>query len=290
MKTSRIIATAVALFVLAGCEKDQTAEVDEADAAYADAMSQEHSSDTSDASPAAEAAPGRPVISQDMPYTEYNDELVYGYFSAPEDMFEPLPAVIMIHEWWGLNDNIKAMADRLAAEGYIVFAVDLYGGATAENGADARELMTAASEDPESIKSNLRAAYDFVTMTAGAPKVGSLGWCFGGGWSLQTAMLYPDELDATVIYYGRVTSDQELLRPISSPILGIFAADDQGIKLEDVESFRDALGDLYKDHAIHIYPDVGHAFANPTGQRYNAEAAEDAWRRTLAFLQHHLGN
>ena len=290
MNTSRLIATAVALFALAGCEQNQTSGTDEADAEYADAMSAEHAADTSDASPAAEAAPKRPVISQEMPYTEHQDELVYGYFSAPEDMFEPLPAVIMIHEWWGLNDNVKAMADRLAAEGYIVFAVDLYGGATADNANQARALMEAVAEDPESAKENIRAAYEFVTLTAGAPKVGSLGWCFGGGWSLQTAMLYPDDLDAAVIYYGRVTADQDLLRPVNAPILGIFAADDQGIPVSGVEAFRDALGDLYKDYAIHIYPDVGHAFANPTGQRYNEEAAEDAWRRTTAFLRHHLGN
>ena len=289
MKMSLLLITVLALLALTACEKISAPDADkEAGRANADAMAGEHADDTTDASPAAEASPARAVIGQDMPYTEFNDELVYGYFAAPDDMFEPLPAVIMIHEWWGLNDNVKAMADRLAAEGYIVFAVDLYGGASAATPEEARELMLTVVEDPEAANRNIRAAYDFLESTAGAPRVGSLGWCFGGAWSLNTAMLYPDDLDAAVIYYGRVTADDEALRPVNAPILGIFAAEDQGIPVESVEAFRGSLQRLRKDHAIHIYPDVGHAFANPTGQRYNAEAADDAWRRTLAFFKLHL--
>ena len=256
--------------------------------ANVDAMSTEHADDTTEPSPAALPAPARPVISQAMAYTEYRDELVYGYFSAPADMFEPLPAVIMIHEWWGLNDNIRAMADRLAGEGYIVFAVDLFGGRTAETPAEARILMMETVEDPESAESNLRAAFDFVSNTAGAPRIGSIGWCFGGGWSLGTAQLFPDELDASVIYYGRVTDDEDLLRPIDAPILGFFGAEDAGIKVESVEAFRQSLERLRKNHEIHIYPGTRHAFANPTGKNYDAAVAEDAWRRTLEFLDLHL--
>jgi len=202
-----------------------------------------------------------------MAYTEYRDELVHGYFSAPADMFEPLPAVIMIHEWWGLNDNVRAMADRLAAEGYIVFAVDLYAGEVAQTPDEARGLMMQAVEDPESANDNIRAAYDFVKRTAGAPRIGSLGWCFGGGWSLNTARLFPDDLDASVIYYGQVTADEEVLRPINTPILGLFAAEDAGIKVASVEEFRDALERLRKNYEVHVYPGVGHAFANPTGRK-----------------------
>lgn len=274
-----------------GCGADQ-AETDEAAKAAGrenvDAMSREHADDTTDPSPAAQTAPARPVISQTMAYTEYRDELIYGYFAAPADMFEPLPAIIMIHEWWGLNDNIRAMADRLAGEGYIVFAVDLYRGKTANTPGEARVLMMNAVEDPEPAKENIRAAFDFVNNVAGAPRIGSIGWCFGGGWSLNTAQLFPEELDAAVIYYGQVTDDEELLRPIGAPILGLFAADDAGIKVASVEAFRDALGRLRKNYDIHIYPGVGHAFANPTGRNYDATTAEDAWRRTLEFLDLHL--
>ena len=110
----------------------------------------------------------------------------------------------------------------------------------------------------------------------------------GGGWSLSAAQLLPDELDASVIYYGQVTADEDKLRPVTTPILGLFAAEDTGITVESVEAFRAALERLRKEHEIHIYPGVGHAFANPTGRNYNAEAAEDAWARTLEFLAHHL--
>jgi carboxymethylenebutenolidase len=223
-----------------------------------------------------------------MAYTEYRDELVYGYFSAPADMFEPLPAIIMIHEWWGLNDNIRAMADRLAGEGYIVFAVDLFRGKVASTPGEARVLMMAAVEDPEAARENIRAAFNFASNTAGAPRIGSVGWCFGGGWSLNTAQLFPEELDAAVIYYGQVTADEELLRPIGAPILGLFAADDAGIKVASVEAFRDALEKLRKNYTVHIYPGVGHAFANPSGRNYDAATADDAWRRTLEFFDLHL--
>jgi len=256
--------------------------------ATADAMSEEHANDSTAPSEAATTAPSRAVSSQEMPYTEVGDELVYGYFSAPADMFEPLPAVIMIHEWWGLNDNIRAMADRLAAEGYIVFAVDLYAGNTASTPSEARALMVEVIEDPEPANQNIRAAYEFLTQNAGATHVGSLGWCFGGHWSLNTALLFPDDLDASVIYYGQVTDDEDALRTLNMPVLGLFAAEDRGIKVDTVEAFRDALERLRKNHDIHIYPGVGHAFANPTGNNYNAAAAEDAWRRTLEFLKLHL--
>ncbi len=273
---------------LAACSNDKG--IADAERANVDAMAREHASDTTEPSPAAMIDPARPVISQTMAYSEYKDELVYGYFSAPADMFEPLPAIIMIHEWWGLNDNIRAMADRLAGEGYIVFAVDLFGGKSATTPGEARALMMEAIEDADAGRENIKKAFEFVSETAGAPKVGSIGWCFGGGWSLTTAQLFPDDIDASVIYYGQVTSDDDLLRPVNAPILGLFGAEDAGIKVETAIAFREALERLRKDYEVHIYPGVGHAFANPSGRNYDAAAAEDAWRRTLEFFAKHLSN
>lgn len=290
-KTGIVAALLISGALLNACgssDQDTAARDQAAGRANVDAMTREHAGDTAAPSPAAEIPPERAVISETLPYAELGEQLVYGYFVAPSDMFEPLPAVIMIHEWWGLNDNIRAMADRLAGEGYIVLAVDLYGGKVAGNSAEARELMLAVVEDPESANANIRSAYEFVSATAGAPRVASLGWCFGGGWSLNTAQLFPDDLDATVIYYGQVTSDEDKLRPINSPILGIFAEQDTGIKVSSVKAFGEALANLRKNHDIHIYPGVGHAFANPTGNNYNEAAATDAWRRTLEFLDLHL--
>ncbi len=282
---------ACSTLLLGACESEQPNTADASQQAAlenVDAMSREHANDTAVASPAVDAAPVRAVISQSMAYTENKDELVYGYFSAPADMFEPLPAVIMIHEWWGLNDNIRAMADRLAGEGYIVFAVDMFNGKVATTPGEARVLMTQAIEDPEAANQNIRAAFKFVNETAGAPRVGVIGWCFGGGWSLNTARLFPEELDASVIYYGQVTDDEAALRPIGAPILGLFGADDSGIKVDSVRAFETSLERLRKNFEIHIYPGVGHAFANPTGTNYNSAAAEDAWRRTLEFFDLHL--
>jgi carboxymethylenebutenolidase len=271
---------------------DKGASSDDAETAAArdnvEAMSREHADDTTDPSPATLPAPRRDVESEPrMAYAEVGDQLVYGYFAVPADVAEPLPALILIHEWWGLNDNIRAMADRLAGEGYMVLAVDMYGGRVASNVADAQQLMREVVEEPELANNNIRAAYEFLE-TAGAPRIGSLGWCFGGGWSLNTARLFPDDLDASVIFYGRVTDDEDALRPVNVPILGLFGGADTGIPVASVEAFRDSLQRLRKDYEIHIYPDVGHAFANPTGQNYDADAATDAWDKTLDFLARHL--
>ncbi len=255
-----------------------------------EAMAREHAADSSEPSPATQIEPRRAVVSERLPYGEVGDKLVYGYFVFPADMIEPLPAVIMIHEWWGLNDNIHAMADRLAGEGYIVLAIDLFGGDVATTAQAARQLVLRVVENPEPAYDNIRAAYTFVNDIAGAPRTGSLGWCFGGGWSLNTAMLFPDELDAAVIYYGQVTDDEEQLRPVNVPILGLFGARDTGIKVASVQAFEAALQRLRKPHSIHIYPDADHAFANPSGRAYNASVAGDAWGKTLEFLAQNLAD
>ena len=253
-----------------------------------DAMSREHAEDTTEASPGAVIAPAREVISDPrLPYSELGDQLVYGHFAAPADVFEPLPAIILIHEWWGLNDYVRAVANRLAGEGYMVLAVDLYGGKVAESSEAARVMMLEVVEDPQLAEDNIRSAYQFLE-TAGAPRIGSMGRSFGGGWSLNTARLFPTELDAAVIYYGQVTSDEDKLSPIEAPILGLFGGADTGISVDSVEAFRGALERLRKDHEIHIYPDVGHAFSNPTGPNYDAQAAADAWQKTIDFLGRHL--
>jgi carboxymethylenebutenolidase len=278
----------VTLLCVAACDSNTPPAEQQAALDNVEAMAAEHANDTTEPSEAAQIAPRRAVIAERLPYAEVDDQLVYGYFVFPADMVEPLPAIIMIHEWWGLNDNVRAMADRLAAEGYIVLAVDLFDGDVAPTAGAARQLMLRVVENQDSASENIRQAYDFVNTIAAAPRVASLGWCFGGGWSLNTAMLFPNELDAAVIYYGQVTEDEDQLRPLSMPILGLFGAADSGIKIESVRAFEDALERLRKSHEIHVYPGAKHAFANPTGNAYDATAAEDAWQKTLAFLQANL--
>jgi len=230
----------------------------------------------------------REVIAESMPYAEVGDELVYGYFVVPADMFEPLPAVIMIHEWWGLDKNVRAKADRLAAAGYIVFAVDLFGGKTATTPSEARALMLSVVEDPEAASEKLRSAYQFVSEIAGAPAVATLGWRFGGTWALNTALLLPDDIAAVVVYYAQVTTDEAKLGLISAPVLGLFAGDDASVNRASIEAFRGALQRLKKDFDIHIYDGVRQGFANEEATNYDRNAADDAWQRTIEFLQRHL--
>ncbi len=206
-----------------------------------------------------------------------------GYFVRPRSS-ESRPGVVMIHEWWGLNDNIKAAADRLAGEGYQVLAVDLYRGEVATAPERARELS--GSIDQGEASDNLAAAVQFL-LDMDAPAVGSLGWCFGGGQSLQLA-LSGVPLDATVIYYGQLVTDPAELESITWPVLGIFGDQDTSIPVAEVEEFRIGLDQADVPNEIHVYPGVGHAFANPSGDNYAPEETADAWEKTLQFLDETL--
>jgi carboxymethylenebutenolidase len=272
-----------ALFGMAACEPPQTVMDDEQAAAV------ENVDDAATPDDTASIAPARAVVADEkLAYAEVGEELSYGHFVIPADMVEPFPAILVIHEWWGLNESVRAMADRLAGQGYIVLAVDLFGGETATTPADARELMLDVVENPDVATENIQQAYKFLKDTAGAPRIASLGWDFGGGWSLNAALLFPDELNAAVIYYGQVTDNEANLRRLNVPILGIFGNEDKAIPVKSVKSFEQALINLEKNYDIEIYPGVGHAFANPTGRNYNAEAAGKAWEKTVAFLDRHL--
>ncbi len=255
---------------------------------YVDRMAREHRDDVPVASAATAVAPAGEVATRDVVYATVGGHEVTGYLASPKDAAEGAPGVIVIHEWWGLNDNIRAMVRQLAGQGYAALAVDLYGGAVAETPEKARELMQAAMADSAAADSNLRQAYAYLTDRLKAPRVGSLGWCFGGGWSLETALLFPKQLDAAVIYYGHLVSDRDRLATLGVPILGLFGAEDRGIPVEDVRVFESTLKALGKDATIVVYPGAGHAFANPSGQGYRPDAAEDAWHRTLGFLATHL--
>ena len=280
---------AALLLGLAACEKDTGATVDtEAARESVEAVAEEHAGDTGMPSEAAAIPPERAVVAETLPYAEVDDRLSYGHFVFPSDMVEPLPALIAVHEWWGLNEGMRALADRLAAEGYIVLAVDLFGGEVAETPDQARKLMMQALENPAAAEENIRQAYRFLRDTAGAPRVASIGWCFGGSWAFNAATLFPEDLDAAVIYYGQVGTDAEALARLELPIMGHFAGDDRSIPPETVQQFTQALEAAGVAHDIQVYPGVGHAFANPSGNNYDADAARQAWERSLAFLDRHL--
>jgi len=232
--------------------------------------------------------PERPVIAETLPYAEVDEQLQYGHFSFPADMVDALPGVIVIHERWGLDDRTRALADRIAGQGYVVLAVDLYGGMAAADAASARNLMVELVENPEPANSNLVQAHQFLVDSGQAPRIGVLGWSLGGSWALNAALLMPDSLDAAVIYYGQVTDNEERLRALTVPVLGLFGRDDRGVTMDSVKGFETALDNLGKEYELEIYTGVGHAFADPGALNYNREAAEEAWSRAVEFLDRHL--
>lgn len=250
-------------------------------------MEREHKDDSPVASPAAKTNPGGKVVTKDVAYAELDGRKINGFLARPE-MAEGLPGLIVIHEWWGLNDNVRAMAERFAAEGYVALAVDLYEGEVGEDRDGAARLARAARDRPQQVEENLRQAWKFLGQELKVPRIGVVGWCFGGGWSLRTALALGDGIDATVIYYGRLETDPAALESLTSPVLGIFGALDKGIPVETVREFESALDSLGKEASIHVYEGADHAFANPSGTRYNAKAAEDAWEKTMAFFASNL--
>jgi len=215
------------------------------------------------------------------------DETVKGLMYTPSGS-GPFPAIIVIHEWWGLNDWVKEQASKLADQGYVTLAVDLYRGKVADNPDTAHQLMRGVPEDRS--KRDLAAAFDYLKSQKDVKpnRIGSIGWCMGGGYSLDVALEEP-KLAASVINCGHLATDSAELKKINAPILGIFGAKDQGIPPESVEKFAAQLKELGKSVDVKIYADAGHAFENPNNKNgYRAEDAADAWQRTLAFLAAHL--
>jgi carboxymethylenebutenolidase len=230
----------------------------------------------------------REVVAETLPYAEVEDRLVYGYFVFPADMVDPLPGIILIHERWGLDDGTRGLADRLAGQGYVVLGIDLFDGKVASSSEESRQLILPVVENQEIADENIRQAYDFLENTAQAPRIGAVGWSFGGNWALNAAMLFPDELDAAVIYYGQLTSSEERLGPVNAPILGIFGENDRGVTPDKVDEFQQVLERLGKTYQVEVYPGVGHAFADPTSANYSEAVAEQAWSEVVAFLGQHL--
>lgn len=252
------------------------------------AIAKEHDGDKPTPTPIAIADPAVPVTGETITYATIDGQDITGYLAQPEVAAENLPAIIAIHEWWGLNENIEAMARRLAGEGYTVLAVDLYDDAIATEPTAAKELLRSVMDNPGPAQDNLFQAQQFLQETYSAPTLGVVGWCFGGNWSLRAGLLLSD-LDAVVIYYGQLLLAPEALDGLEAPVLGFFGEADSSIPVEDVENFEEILTGLGKPVEINLYPGVGHAFANPSGQNYDAAAAEDAWDKMTAFFSAQLG-
>ena len=204
------------------------------------------------------------------------------YLSLPNSKKPAQIGIVVIHEWWGLNDNIRHWADRLAHDGYAAVAVDLYGGVVAKTPDEAMTAMKAVDE--KKALATLLAAHDFLEKDSRimATKTASIGWCFGGAWSLRFAMNEPD-LDAAVIYYGHLVNNPDELKPIKAELLGIFGNRDKAITPDDVNAFEAALGKANVKNTIFRY-DADHAFANPSNPRYEQKSATEAWDKVHSFL------
>jgi carboxymethylenebutenolidase len=215
------------------------------------------------------------------------DETVHGILYAPAGA-GPFPAIVVIHEWWGLNDWVKEQAAKLADQGYVTLAIDLYRGKVAKDPDTAHQLMRGVPEDRA--KRDLAAAVTYLKSQKNVKgdRIGSIGWCMGGGYSLDVALQEP-KLAATVINYGHLATDPAALKKINAPILGLFGGQDQGITPDDVNKFEQQMKSLGKSVDIKIYSDAGHAFENPNNKDgYRAADAADAWQRTVAFFAAHL--
>ena len=224
------------------------------------------------------------IITSDVIYfQDINGTEIKGLYAHPKQPGN-YPGVVMVHEWWGLTDNIKDMAKELAKEGYQVLAVDLYKGSVGKTPDEAEKLESSINQQ-ESL-SNLKAAILYLENN-NASRISTLGWSFGGGQALQLSLNEP--LDATVIYYGTpLVTDKTQLASINWPVLGIFGDRDMEIPVAKVNEFKSALNELEIKNDIVIYPGVGHAFANPTGQSWSARETKDAWSKTIMFLEKNL--
>jgi len=201
------------------------------------------------------------------------------YVARPQG--KPRGALLVFHEWWGLNDWVKHQADQLAKEGYLALAVDLYKGKVATTPAEAAELMKAKDESwGDQVE---EAGLEWLKSNASGAKVGTIGWCMGGGESLKASLNDPKDVSFTIIHYGMPITDVARLKTLRGPVLGIWAKRDRSITPEKVAAFDKALTEAGVKHEFHSY-DADHAFANPSGGRYNPEAAKDAWDKTLKFL------
>jgi carboxymethylenebutenolidase len=229
-----------------------------------------------------------PLFADPMVAYKSGKDDVMGFWAAPEGK-GPFPGIVVIHEWWGLDNWVKDQARALAKEGYAVLAVDLYRGKATDKQEEAHQLMMGLSE--ERATQDLKAAVDYLSSRPEVNKkaIGVIGWCMGGKWAFHTATVDP-RVVAVVAYYGMPPQDPAAIKKIKAAVMGNFGAEDKGPKPEDARAFEAALKKEGKVADFKIYEGAGHAFANPNNpwHGYREEAAKDAWARTTAFFAKYL--
>jgi carboxymethylenebutenolidase len=235
----------------------------------------------------AAAAPAAEKVKTSEITFKSGDEEIKGFLAEPEGK-GPYPAIVVIQEWWGLTDWIRDNAKRLALQGYVTLAPDLYRGKVADNPAGARELLQGMPRD-RALR-DLKAAVDTLAARDNVNKtrLGSIGWCMGGGYSLQLA-LKDERIKACAMCYGAVVTDADMLKPLNASVLGIFGEEDKGIPPAAVEKFEVALKNAGKKiEAIKEFK-AGHGFMrpdNPGGRNpvYREAEAKQAWDDVEKFF------
>jgi carboxymethylenebutenolidase len=234
----------------------------------------------------APAAPSGPVLGPGEVAIPSDSEQVVAYLARPKGQ-GPFPALVVIHEWWGLNPQIRGMADQLAKQGYLSLAVDLYRGKQTDNPEQAHELMRGLPEDRALRDLAAAVAYLKTSPEVKPDRIGSIGWCMGGGYSIKLAVAEPT-LAACALYYGPLPTEPESLAAIQAPVIGFFGDKDEGIPEASVLDFDTAMQKLGKPVEVHVYRNAAHAFANPKNKNFQHLAAEDAWKKLMAFFGKHL--
>jgi len=234
-------------------------------------------------SPAAAVAD---VTTKTVKITSGKDE-IEAFLAVPEGK-GPFPGVVVIQEWWGLNDWMKEQAKHLAKQGYVAIAPDLYRGKVATDRSKAQELMKGMPQD-RALR-DLKAATDYLAKLDDVKKdkLGVIGWCMGGGLALQAALKY-DRFVACVMCYGRVVTDEKALKPLKAEVLGVFGAKDMGIPIDTVRKFAAAAKDAGKKVTIKEY-EAGHGFMREgkDNKAHDAKAAKAAWEEIDKFFRRTL--
>jgi carboxymethylenebutenolidase len=216
---------------------------------------------------------------------EYGDRVIGGYLVSPAS--GKGAGVIVIHEWWGLNDHIRDVSDRFAKEGYVAFAPDLYDGKVTENAEEAGRLMNGL--DRNYALNTLKGAVEYLKSRddVDETRIGVTGFCMGGTYALALAC-HSADIKAAVPFYGDIPSDDEL-EQLSSPVLFIGAENDFWITMDKMKCLEDSLIKFDKQGELKVYKDVGHAFFNDTRpEAYDREASSDAWERVTEFFARYL--
>ncbi len=241
--------------------------------------------ETPEAIAAATTVTAEGLVAENITYNDSDGNELMGFLAYPEGGSD-LPGVVLIQEWWGLNEHIRDVARRLANEGFAVLAVDLYDGVSTSEPDEAQKLVMELDQAAAVQEIGAAASYLQTQAYVGSEQIGVMGFCLGGALALQAGRAHTN-VGATIAFYGR-TPPPEQAAEIQSPVLGLYGSEDQGIPVSDVEAMQAALTDAGIPNEIQVYEGAGHAFFNDTRESYDEAAAADAWTRSLAWLREYL--